>query len=149
MFKNILIGFILMSVVAFAKWHYFKPVTEQKLIITNTVILKLQILRQEPKYYEVPDTSFNGMSPETLRRLSEIQLNKMIDNIIHGIASKPLKRFVLQEFKITMNQFEPTDTEDRERFLGYLEEIMDIVGIESTDGLFKRWMYGPILGPFT
>jgi hypothetical protein len=54
---------------------------------------------------------------------------------------------VLAEFAKTMAEFEPVDTEDREQFLRYLEEIMDILGIESSDGLLNRWMYGPLLSP--
>lgn len=46
-----------------------------------------------------------------------------------------------------MAEFEPVDTEDREQLLRYLEEIMDILGIASSDGLLARWMYGPVLGP--
>jgi hypothetical protein len=46
-----------------------------------------------------------------------------------------------------MAEFEPIDTEDREQLLRYLEDIMDIVGIASSDGLLNKWMYGPILGP--
>jgi hypothetical protein len=30
--------------------------------------------------------------------------------------------------------------------LRYLTEIMDILGIGSSDGQLSRWMYGPILG---
>jgi Domain of unknown function (DUF4844) len=45
-----------------------------------------------------------------------------------------------------MAEFEATDTEDREQLMRYLEEIMDNLGIESSDGQLSRWMYGPILG---
>jgi hypothetical protein len=41
-----------------------------------------------------------------------------------------------------LDAFEPGDTEDRERLCGYLEEIMEIFGIESSDGLLNRWLYG-------
>jgi hypothetical protein len=45
-----------------------------------------------------------------------------------------------------MAEFEATDTEDREQLLRYLGEIMDILGISSSDGLLSRWMYGAVLG---
>jgi hypothetical protein len=64
-----------------------------------------------------------------------------------GLLSKPSKKFVLAEFSRTMSEFEAVDTEDREQLLRYLEEIMDILGIASSDGLLNRWMYGPVLGP--
>jgi len=64
-----------------------------------------------------------------------------------GLASNPSKKFVLGEFRKTMAEFEPIATEDREQLLRYLEDIMDIVGIASSDGLLNKWMYGPTLGP--
>lgn len=33
------------------------------------------------------------------------------------------------------------DTEDRERICGYYEELMDIVGLESSDGSLNNFMY--------
>ena len=33
------------------------------------------------------------------------------------------------------------DTEDRERICGYYEELMDIVGLESSGGHLNRFMY--------
>lgn len=34
------------------------------------------------------------------------------------------------------------DTEDRERLCGYFEELMDIVGLESSGGHLMMFMYG-------
>jgi hypothetical protein len=34
------------------------------------------------------------------------------------------------------------DTEDRERICSYFEELMDIVGLESSDGQLNNFMYG-------
>ena len=34
------------------------------------------------------------------------------------------------------------DTEDRERVCGYFEELMDIVGLESSGGHLNNFMYG-------
>ena len=89
----------------------------------------------------------NGMTPERNRLLAEAQLNRLIDRLRDGLPSNPSKNFALAEFAKTMAEFEATDTEDREQLLRYLEEIMDILGIASSDGLLNGWMYGPILGP--
>ena len=48
----------------------------------------------------------------------------------------------MSEFAAELERFTEPDTEERERFCGYLEEIMDIVGIESSDGLLNGWLYG-------
>jgi Domain of unknown function (DUF4844) len=86
------------------------------------------------------------MRPESSRLLAEEQLNQLIDGLRNGLPSKPSKKFVLAEFAKTTSEFEAGDTEDREQLVRYLQEIMDILGIVSSDGLFSRWMYGPVLG---
>jgi hypothetical protein len=53
----------------------------------------------------------------------------------------PTKQFVLSEFSKTLAEL-PTDTEDRGCLLWYLEGIMDVLGIESSDGLINCWLYG-------
>ncbi len=52
------------------------------------------------------------------------------------------KSDVLNEFKITLAQFERADSEDKDQMLHYLEQLMDIFGIESSDGLLNKWRYG-------
>jgi hypothetical protein len=37
---------------------------------------------------------------------------------------------------------EGEDSEERDRILSYLEEIMEILGIESSHGLLNEWRYG-------
>ncbi len=128
-------------------WGILVPRPDQKLEVTHVTFTKLAELRDRPKYVELPGTLYNGLRPERARLLAESQINAMIDRLREGLASNPSKKFVLREFAKTMAEFEPIDTEDREQLLRYLEEIMDILGIASSDGLLNRWMYGPILGP--
>lgn len=44
---------------------------------------------------------------------------------------------VLGLFKPVMKKFDPAEGEDQDRFVGYLEELMDIFRIESSDGLLS------------
>jgi hypothetical protein len=123
------------------------PAADQKLEVSQQTIAKLSELRVRTKYVDMPGTIYNGMRPERNRLLAEAQLNRLIDRLRDGLPSNPSKNFALAEFSKTMAEFEATDTEDREQLLRYLEEIMDILGIASSDGLLNGWMYGPILGP--
>lgn len=60
-----------------------------------------------------------------------------------GIADKPEPKIqLLEEFKATYPALEDADTEERERAIGYLEELMDIFGVTSSDGLLNNLMYG-------
>ncbi len=147
MSKFKLVTFILIAILASSVWMYPMSQREEKLELTNDNLAQLHTLLEKPKYSEEPGTSFNGVRPETDRLLAQSQLNDLIKRLIDGLPSRPSKGFVLSEFERTMAQNELFDTEDRERFLTYLEQIMDIVGIQSSDGLLNRWMYGPLLGP--
>lgn len=128
-------------------WRTLVPHPDQKLEITHTTYAKLAALRDRPKYVDLPGTLYNGLRPEGARLLAERQINALIERLQEGLASNPSKKFVLGEFSRTLAEFEPTDTEDREQLLRYLEEVMDILGIASSDALLNGWMYGPILGP--
>jgi Domain of unknown function (DUF4844) len=56
--------------------------------------------------------------------------------------SRQTKPVVLGTFKPVMKKFEATEGADQDRFLGYLVELMEIFGIESSDGLLSKWRYG-------
>jgi Domain of unknown function (DUF4844) len=136
------------SVVSYL-WRLLVPHPDQRVEVTHVTFAKLAQLRDRPRYVELPGTLYNGLRPEHSRLLAESQINSLIDRLRDRLASNPSKKFALREFAKTMSEFEPIDTEDREQLLRYLEEIMDILGIASSDGLLNRWMYGPILGPQT
>jgi hypothetical protein len=122
------------------------PTADQELEVSADAIGSLRELRDQAKYIDMPGTIYNGLRPEGSRLLAEEQLNRLLDRLRDGLPSEPSTKFVLAEFAKTMAEFEPIDTEDRERLLRYLKEIMGILGIASSDGLLSRWMYGPILG---
>jgi Domain of unknown function (DUF4844) len=150
--RNIALNLLRLAMIlagaAFATlWRLLIPAADQKLEISQHTVAKLSELRDRAKYVDTPGTMYNGMRPEDLRSLAQEQLNRLIDRLRDGLPSKPSKKFALAEFAKTMAEFEATDTEDREQLLRYLEEIMDILGIASSDGLLNRWMYGPVLGP--
>jgi hypothetical protein len=129
-----------------AIWRRLMPSADQKLEITQHTIDKLSELRGRAKYVDAPGTIYNGMRPESSRLLAQEQLNGLIDRLRDELPSRPSKKLVLTEFAKATAEFEATDTEDREQLLRYLEEIMDILGIASSDGQLYRWLYGPIVG---
>jgi hypothetical protein len=115
---------------------------ENKLMVSTSQLSKLTEMRGEPKYVDEPGTLYSGLRPDSARHEAETQLNGLIDRLCSGLAATPTKQFVLSEFARTLAEFEPTDTEDRECLLRYLERIMDILGIESSNGLLNRSCYG-------
>lgn len=100
----------------------------------------LYVLRNEKKF--VAEDFYPGAPSEALRLDAENQVNLLIDRLITGLRTDASKRLVMFEFKHALERFSQTDTEERERFCAYLERIMDITGIESSDGLLNSWLYG-------
>ena len=145
--KNLLRFSVVLAFAAIAAlWRLLTPAADQKLEISYEAIDRLTKLRSKKKYVELPGTIYNGMRPESSRLLAQEQLNQLIDRLKDGLPAKPSKKFVLTEFAKTMAEFHAIDTEDREQLVRYLKEIMDSVGIVSSDGLLSRWMYGAVLG---
>ena len=107
---------------------------------SSDTINQLAELRQAPKFEA--DGLYSGCLDPTLRVELESDMNTLLERLVAELAAHPTKSFVLAEFARTLDGVRATDTEDRERVCGYLEKIMDILGIESSDGLLNTWMYG-------
>jgi Domain of unknown function (DUF4844) len=100
------------------------------------------------KFLADSDLFYAGLSETEETRLFLVEnINQLAENyrILSqktGISSKDY----LQKMKETLDKvkevFMGLDTEDRERFLMYIEEIMDLVGLESSEGLLNTFMYG-------
>ncbi len=104
-------------------------------------------LKAKPKFGPSEPTErqplgYVGYLPPEEQPNAEAALNTLIDRVISVIDVNPSKALVLKEFAATFPFFEDSDTEDRECLCWYLEDIMDAVGMESSDGLLNDFMYG-------
>lgn len=72
----------------------------------------------------------------------EAWVNQLARSLRKLPPSRQTKPVVLGMFKPVMKKFDTAEVEDRDRFIGYLEELMDIFGIASSDGLLATWRYG-------
>lgn len=90
----------------------------------------------------LPEKLYPGAPTEKVRSRFESLINSLAINLL-PIADKPDPKAKLMEaFKAAYPAFEYADTEERERGVGYFEELMDILGVESSDGLLNKLMYG-------
>ena len=115
---------------------------EQTLTLPSDFQRKLATMRAEPKFQADAGGLYTGVHNEAERLRAEGAINALIDRLEREVSAHPTKRFVLGAFSRTLSQIELSDTEDRERACAYLEQIMDIVGLKSSDGLLNRWLYG-------
>lgn len=72
----------------------------------------------------------------------ESWVNQLARSLRKLPPSRQTKSVVLGMFKPVMKKFDIAEYEDQERFLGYLEELMEIFGIKSSDGLLSTWYHG-------
>ena len=95
----------------------------------------LRQLRAEDKFTDLPGTN---TADEKLRCTAKV--NEMLDRLISGIQQHPRKSWVLEQFVPTLESACQEDTEARERFEPYLERVMDVLGIESSDGMLNHYL---------
>ena len=77
-------------------------------------------------------TEYLNLSADEFKALAE--KGNVTDKEYEDAIKKGLDRFA--------DVYLDLDTEDRERVCHYYEELMDIVGLESSGGHLNRFMYG-------
>jgi len=110
-------------------------VADAPLTIGPDQLERLSTYRSGAKLSHLP-----GVDPAGEReRLSQL-LNGLVDTLIAGLMSHPSKLWVMAQFQRVLVQVEHEDTEGREHFGAELESIMDILDIESSDGLLTFYL---------
>lgn len=112
-------------------------VIDEPLEINAAVIGALNAFRKKDKFSLLPgvDTTLERA------RLSKV-LDGLTDALIAGVEANPTKLWVMGQFQVYLVQVEEEDTEGREHFGMEVEELMDILEIESSDGLLSAYLGG-------
>ena len=92
-------------------------------------------LRAAIKFDDLP-----GYDTEQEQARCSAVVDDLIDRLVAGIEANPRKSWVLEQCLPTLKAACLEDTEARERFGPYLERILDILGIESSDGMFNFYL---------
>ena len=112
-------------------------VVDEPLNVGAAAIAKLHAFRSQSKLVNLP-----GVNPALERdRLSAV-LNNLLDTLLLGIEGNPSKLWVLTQFQRYLVAVQQEDTEGREHFGMEVEHIMDVLGIESSDGLLTFYLGG-------
>lgn len=118
----------------------YDPISEvmdEPLSIDSSTLEELREFRHAEKLEDLPGVD----TTEEKARLSKV-LNDLLDRLQDGIEARPSKLWVLTEFQKALELVEDEETEGREHFGTELETIMDILGIESSDGLLAAYLGG-------
>jgi hypothetical protein len=117
-----------------------RTMADHALSLTPTAFQQLADLRAEQKFQE--EGMYPGAPTAEIRERAEKAVNEMLDRLSAGLHQTPQKSFVISEFLRMLKAFESEDTEEREQACSYCERVMEIVGIESSDGALNTWLYG-------
>ena len=110
---------------------------DMQLEVNESSLQKLRALRAEAKFTDLP-----GLPAQEERRRMEPLFNALLERIIQGISSNPRKSWLIKAMEPTVQEFYLEDTEVREKCVDYLERILGIFGIKSTNGAFEEYFLG-------
>lgn len=134
--------FIILFIITFSLFNGPSLANDRDSIMTETIIAHLAKLKSEKKFTKSPKHFYPGAPNEKIRLKAENIINNLITRLEVGSQQEATKSFVMSQFKLTLDELVTFDSEETDRALMYLENIMDIYGIQSSDGLLNEWRYG-------
>ncbi|MEO8366846.1 MAG: DUF4844 domain-containing protein [Pseudoxanthomonas sp.] len=93
----------------------------------------------EPKF---PDSDFYPEPEAYVRDSAESLLNEFVQRLIDLGTGKHAKSQILQDLRTMLHAFDRFDPEDQDQLMIHLYCPLDILNIESSDGLTGEWRYG-------
>ncbi|MDX8553126.1 DUF4844 domain-containing protein [Tenacibaculum sp. 1B UA] len=95
----------------------------------------------------VSENYYSGVSDEKLKPFLSKKINLIAsDFLIVYQSGSPSEQKYQEKIELGLSRFESVylslDTEDRERICTYIEELMDIIELNSSNGLLNKFMYG-------
>ena len=108
---------------------------------------KFETFKKKEKFVEDSTIHYPGITDEKMRPTFTEKINKVADGFKKIAQEKnPTEKEYQNEIKVGLESFADIylelDTEDRERVCSYFEELMDIIGLESSNGQLNNFMYG-------
>lgn len=110
-------------------------------------ITKFEAFKSKEKFLEDHEIFYPGITDSKLKAILTDKINLASEDFKNiAETGKATEGEYQDAIKKGLNRFSDVylelDTEDRERVCNYFEELMDIVGLESSDGHLNVFMYG-------
>ena len=112
-------------------------VVDHPLAVNETMMERLREFRAAPKLKYLPGVDVY-LEKERLSKAA----NDLADHLIEFLPQFPTKLWAMQQFQFALNEVRFEETEGREHFGVEMEQLMDILGIESSDGLLSFYLGG-------
>ncbi|MCL1668479.1 DUF4844 domain-containing protein [Elizabethkingia ursingii] len=135
--KKIIYIFLILSFISCEK---------HKIKINNIMVNQLEEFKKKEKFLPDSKIFYPGIGKEKLKPIATKNINLAADDFEELIKTGNTSEEEFQNvIKKGLNRFSDIyielDTEDRERVCGYFEELMDIIGLESSNGQLSNFMY--------
>lgn len=125
----------------------FKACGQGQLKTPENAMPKFEEFKSKEKFLQDDKLFYPGIGDPKLKPILTKKINLVADDF-KKLADKgnPTDKDYQNAIKIGLERFSDLyfllDTEDRERVCSYFEELMDIVGLESSGGHLNNFMYG-------
>lgn len=115
---------------------------DHALNITPVSLASLNELQFERKFVEDFPNHYPGAPNESVRAIAQLAVDRLLGELTAELPDNPRRSFVLAKMKAGLVNFQPTDSEERDQLLRYLERILSATGIKNSGELFNVWRYG-------
>lgn len=123
-----------------AEFDPISKVVDKRLTVSKDTVSQLAKFKKAEKFVDLPGVD----NAAEKKRLSE-HLDNLVDKLIADVSKNPSKLWVLTQFQVVLEAIWDEDTEAQEHFGVELKKLMDILGMESSDGLIGYYRYGDLV----
>ena len=102
----------------------------------------LRKLLAAAKFHNDRAHSYVGAPSERIRTLCEGHINDVLEQLLELPGSTIRADAVFKVLQRALKSIDTYGSQERDRFCLYLEQIMDILGIENSADLLGQWRYG-------
>jgi len=135
---KIFLGFIILS---------FTACGQEQIKTPKDAMNKFKIFKANEKFIEDNKIYYPGIGDPKLKPILTEKINLAAEDFekvakSENATDKDYQNAIKKGLQRFADIYIEIDTEDRERICSYFEELMDIVGLESSDGQLNNFMYG-------
>jgi len=102
----------------------------------------LRQLLAAPKFRADPATFYPGASSERVRIACQAHVDNLLQRLLQIPGASVPAEAMFKELRRALGALDRYDSEERDRICHYAEQIMDILGVEGSEGLLNKWRYG-------
>jgi hypothetical protein len=115
--------------------------------LSDSVMIQFEEFKSKEKFIQDDRLFYPGIGDPALRPILTEKINLAADDFKKlaekgNTSNKDYQDIIKKGLDRFSGLYLQLDTEDRERICHYFEELMDIVGLESSGGHLNKFMYG-------